>query len=207
VRNIRVFVLAVSLLAASRAHANERATTLTIGGTSALGEPGGQTEAVLGRATLAWEHAPLDLPARRGYAFASALVPELFVGGLLSDDRAEGFVGAGLRAELKMAQRDMGLLRVSARAAAYVAARALVIGERRAPAFELAFGEYLLRRHGFGRIGLEIGVLFRDGRGDTVHVTGAVAHSTDGSPIPPRIEPDDGRQVLVLFTLYGGGGL
>ena len=76
-----------------------------------------------------------------------ALVPELFVGGrvLPEAERADGYFGAGLRGELQFAQREMGLLRVSARGAGYIATRGLVIGEDRTGMFEFAIGEYFAR--------------------------------------------------------------
>lgn len=143
------------LLLCSAAHGEERATTITIAGMAGAFERSDdvvmtsdyyveQPEAVLGpRITLSWEHAPLAMPATPGYNVGGSLVPELIAGAFFDDIRAQGFIGAGLRAELKLAQREMGLLRVSARGSAYIAARGLVVGEERKAFGELAIGEFI----------------------------------------------------------------
>ncbi|HEY5926807.1 MAG TPA: hypothetical protein VIV11_34205 [Kofleriaceae bacterium] len=158
------------VLVPSIAHAEERTTAVTLAGMFGVMErpvrfePGDpeywtQPEAIAGpRLTLSWEHAPLELPPTRGYRFAGAIVPELVAGAFIDDHRAQGFVGAGLRAELKMSQREMGLLKVSARGAAYVAARGMVVGEERKGFFELAIGDYFVIGR-TGRIGFEGGLL------------------------------------------------
>lgn len=55
-----------------------------------------------------------------------------------SDQLAEGYIGAGLRAELQMAGPK-------ARAGFYVAGRGLVIGAHRDAAGELVMGDYLIQ--------------------------------------------------------------
>jgi hypothetical protein len=141
------------LLAPSLAVAEERTTTVTLSAMfGALEseyyyddyyyeEPDG-----LGgpRLTLSWEYAPLAMPATPGYNFGVSLVPELFGGAFFDDTRARGFIGAGLRGELKMAQREMGLLKVSARGAAYIAARGMVVGDNRNAYGEFAIGDYFI---------------------------------------------------------------
>ncbi|HEY5945818.1 MAG TPA: hypothetical protein VIV40_10020, partial [Kofleriaceae bacterium] len=62
------------------------------------------------------------------------------------------------RAELRMSQREMGLLRVSARGAAYLAARGIVVGDERKPYGEFTIGEYLFVGR-TTRIGVEGGLL------------------------------------------------
>ncbi len=159
------------VLACSAAHAEERTTTITLGGMLGLFQratpsmdPYVEPEATIGpRVTLSWEHAPLAYPDAPGYRFAGALVPELLGGAFVDDVRARGFIGAGLRAELKMAQREMGLLRISARGGVYVAARGIVLGDERKPFGEFSFGEYLCVGD-TARLGVEGGVLV--GRGD-----------------------------------------
>jgi hypothetical protein len=165
------------VLACSVAHAEERTTTISIAamaggfnrsehvvmsGEYYVAEP----EGTFGpRLTLSWEHAPLAMPETRGYRFAGAIVPELVAGAFVDDVRAQGFIGAGLRAELRMSQREMGLLRVSARGAAYLAARGIVVGDERKPFGELAIGEYLLIGD-TARLGFECDILM--GRSDTM---------------------------------------
>jgi hypothetical protein len=155
------------LLVSSAAHADERRTTVAIGGMAGAYEHMYQdgdyvyasTEPLVGpRLTLSWETAPLAMPDQRGYRFAGAIVPELVGGAFVDDARAAMFIGAGLRAELRMSQREMGLLRVSARGALYVAARGLVVGDERKPFGEFTFGEYLLVGRATG-LGIEAGVL------------------------------------------------
>ncbi len=157
------------------AHAEERRTTLSLGGMVGVFERSSsydtdyyyaQPEATFGpRVTLSWENAPLAYPDAPGYRFAGAIVPELVGGALVDDERAQGFIGAGLRAELKMAQREMGLLRVSARGGIYLAARGMVIGDERKPLGEFAIGEYICIGQ-TGRIGFEGGLLV--GRADSM---------------------------------------
>jgi hypothetical protein len=145
--------LALALLCPALAYAEERSTTITFSGmvggiehemTSGdyyLAEP----DPLVGpRMTLSWEHAALTYPDQPGYKFDGAIVPELVGGAFIDDDRARGFIGAGLRAELRMAQREMGLFKVSARGAVYLAGRGLVVGDDRKPFGEFALGEYFL---------------------------------------------------------------
>lgn len=145
----RVALLLV--LACSIAHAEERATTVTLAGMAGAFAPADrdkvpyEPDGVMGpRLTLSWEYAPLAMPDAPGYRFGGSLVPELFGGALVDDTRAQGFIGAGVRAELKMAQREQGLLKVSARGAAYLAARGMVVGDQRKPFGELAIGDYFV---------------------------------------------------------------
>jgi hypothetical protein len=109
--------------------------------------------------TLAWEHAPLTLPATPGFNVEGVLVPELTAGSFVNDQRADVFVGVGLRAELKMAQREQGLLKVSARGGMYIAGRGLIVGEKREPMLEFAIGEYLTRMSTWTRAGFEFAVV------------------------------------------------
>lgn len=155
------------VLLCSVAYADERVTTITVGGMAgayerSYADPGyayARVDPLVGpRLTLAWETAPLEMPAERGYRFAGAIVPELVGGAFLDDQRAALFVGAGLRAELRMSQREMGLLRVSARGAAYLAARGIVVGDERKPYGEFTIGEYLFVGR-TTRIGVEGGLL------------------------------------------------
>jgi hypothetical protein len=157
------------VLACSVAHADERRTTITIGGTLGVHQhiyedhqydyTYATSEPMVGpRMTVSWEHAPLAMPAQRGYRFAGTIVPELVGGAFIDDARAAAFIGAGLRAELQMSQREMGLLRVSARGAVYLAARGFVVGDERKPYGEFMLGEYLYIGSAT-RLGLEAGVL------------------------------------------------
>jgi hypothetical protein len=180
------------LLVAGVAHAEERTTTITVGGAIGAIDRVHQDydyisvapEPLVGpRLSLAWEHAPLEMPAERGYRVGGAIVPEIVAGAFFDDVRARGFIGAGLRAELKLAQREMGLLRLSARGAAYIAARGIVVGDERDVYGEFTIGEYLLVGR-TGRIGIEGGVIA--GRRDQMMIdagasnVGAIVHAYIG---------------------------
>ena len=155
------------LLVPALAHAEERSTVVTVAGM--LGAIEGtasstdyyiEPQPLVGpRVTLSWEHSPLALPDARGYKFDGALVPEIVGGAFLDDERAQAFIGAGVRAELRMSQREMGLFRISARGAVYLAGRGLVVGEDRKPYGELALGEYFIVGKST-RIGFEFAAVF-----------------------------------------------
>lgn len=114
------------------------------------------------RVTLGFENAPLAMPPTRGWDAAVAFVPELTTGAVLGAERGDLFLGVGGRVELQLAQREMGLLKVSARFAIYAAARALVIGKDQDTAGELVFGEYFYLGGGRTRIGGEVSVFARE---------------------------------------------
>ncbi|HUS27345.1 MAG TPA: hypothetical protein VMZ53_02520 [Kofleriaceae bacterium] len=161
---MRLALTILVLLVPGLAHA-DRTTIVNIGaGIGALGdvdaiEPDGAGGP---RVVLAWENAPLPIPAEEGtFDVGLALVPELVGGALIEEDRAEAYVGVGLRGELKMAQNAMGLLRWTTRGAAYVAARALVMGETRDVTYDFGIGQYFAGRTSFTRFGYEIEVLSR----------------------------------------------
>jgi hypothetical protein len=137
------------------------------------------------RITLSWEHAPLPFPDAPGYKFAGSIVPELLAGSFVEDVRAEGYLGVGVRAELKMAQREQGLLKISARGALYLAGRGMVTGADRDPMLEFGFGEYIGGFSKSTRVGFEFDVITRDRKNTTM----------DAMP---------GREVGGLFQLYVG---
>jgi hypothetical protein len=122
-----------------------------------------QTPEVFGGAqlTLAFEDAPLPLTAWGHVAAEGRLVPELIVGELGNTEYAEGYLGAGLRAEIHMAGPK-------ARAGFYVAGRGLVIGAHRDSAAEFVIGDYLLLRN-MTRIGVEGGAMVRPDDRDGNH--------------------------------------
>jgi hypothetical protein len=113
------------------------------------------------RIILSWEHAPLPLPSEKGVALDFSMVPELTAGALLDDERGEVMVGVGARAELRMAQRDGGLLKVNARFALYGALRVMVVGENQDTAIEGVLGEYVYLK-GRLRLGGEMGLMNRE---------------------------------------------
>jgi hypothetical protein len=151
------------LAAPAIAHA-DRSAVLDIGVT--LGAAGGANDgsadamSLVGpRATLSLENPLVGVPDRPGYRFAGALVPQIIVGSYIQSDRADGYLGIGLRADLQMGQREQGLLKLSARGALYAVGRALVVGDKREPMYEFGFGEYLSRFHTSTRVGFELTVV------------------------------------------------
>lgn len=153
---------ALLLLTTTTAFAEDRSMVANIGATFGAidGMDADPAEGLFGpRITLAWERAPLEMPAMPGYNVKGALVPELTGGAFINDVSARAFLGVGLRAELKMAQREQGLLKVSARGGFYLAGRALAVGDERQPMFEFAIGEYFTGLHSWTRVGFELAVV------------------------------------------------
>jgi len=124
------------------------------------GEP---ETATLLRARVGWEAAPLEYPTAPGYAWAGTLVPELTIGMIDYNDQGESFVQAGVRLEALFAQKEQGLLKVSARGGMWLAARAGVVGEDRDTMWEGALGWYLWLGRSKVRIGWEMGMLGFEG--------------------------------------------
>ena len=114
------------------------------------------------RASLTWEHPLPQIPDEEGdWSADGSLVPELVAGSLFEPDRAEGYVGVGVRADLRMAQNAMGLFKITMRGGVYLAARALVVGESQDVTYDFTLGEYFARRHNQTRFGWELQVLDR----------------------------------------------
>jgi hypothetical protein len=151
------------LLASTYAHADERAATINLAasaGSYQSTQTDGYTVVTPGlmfgsRVTFAWEHAPLDYP-ESGIRRAFELVPELFGGGFVKQEegRAEAFLGAGVRADIKIANRGQ-FFGTSARGSVYLAARGLIVGEQRTPHLEFALGQFFLFRK-TSRVGYEL---------------------------------------------------
>jgi hypothetical protein len=183
-RVMRLALAIVVLLVPGLAHA-DRTTIVNIGaGIGVLGDVDATAPGVMfaPRATLAWEDALLPIPAEPGtHDIGGALVPEIVVGSLFEEDRAEGFVGVGIRAELKMSQNAMGLLKWTTRGAGYLSARGLVVGETRDVAYEFGVGQYFAKRTNFTRFGYEIQVMHR-----------------------PHWQQTDSQYLGFLFSLYVG---
>jgi hypothetical protein len=163
---MRSLLCAALLYTTTTAFAEDRSMVVNIGGTAGALErssdvmEGQPADSLVGpRLTLAWEHAPLTLPATPGFNVEGVHVPDLTAGSFVNDQRADVFVRVGLRAELKMAQREQGLLKVSARGGMYIAGRGLIVGEKREPMLEFAIGEYLTRMSTWTRAGFEFAVV------------------------------------------------
>ena len=162
---MRLVIVVVGLAGmVATARADERTTTVTLGASlGGYSDPNSYDSAKAvggGTLALAWEHAPPAMPLVPGYNTDGSIVPELFVGLLADDQRGEMLLGAGVRAELRIAQKEQGLFKVSAKCALYAAARGMVIGNQQDAAGELAAGDYIYVSHA-ARLGVDLGVLVR----------------------------------------------
>lgn len=161
-------LLVVALALAPSTAAAERNPVLTFSaGMSAIGpldppgaEVGGPEHVGLQmRGIVSWEEPPLPYKEPKGYNFAGAIVPEIFLGAIMAGDERTELIGGGLRLEAMFSQRRMGLLQVSARGGIYLAARGGLFSDReRTPFLEGAFGEYFLLGDS-ARLGIELGFM------------------------------------------------
>lgn len=183
---MKLVALAV-VLAASPALA-DRAVETTIGLTGDMRALGPSYDATanakatpLGglRLSFGLEDAPIAMPPPHAIAKDATLVPEVFSGFLADDVHAEGYVGAGLRAEARFANGTL-----QTRMSLYAAARGLVIGDDHDGATELVIGGYV-RLPGGTRVGWEGGAIAR--------------------PRPHR-GPAEARELDAVLTLYVGWG-
>lgn len=154
---------------AGTAYADERGAAVTVGGlgqlevsdrVDAFGDPEIETYGSV-RATIGWEPPPTPYPMSRGIRAGGAVVPELVVGALLHESTMELLLGAGVRAELRLVQREGGWLRIDSRSAIYVAARGMVVGEDRDVVLEGVFGDHFSLGDSPVRFGFELGVTQR----------------------------------------------
>jgi hypothetical protein len=118
------------------------------------------------RLTMAFEDAPMPIPAGDWYTSDTSIVPELLAGFLADDTRAEGYVGAGARLEIRIASNRHN---ANQHTALYGAARAIVIGRHQDSATEFAVGSYLSRGADRRRLGWELGVMTRPQDRDQQH--------------------------------------
>ena len=177
-------VVVVVLFASNVAHAEDRSAVVSVsGGVGAewgasddavplegalYREPnGGGTELAGVRATLAWERPSPDFVADGKSNFSGSLVPELVVGSLVDDQRAQGYLGLGLRAELRAAHNRIMPFGLRYKVGGYFVGRALVVGKEQDAAYEFGFGEYFPRFSTFTRVGFEMTVAVRPHYMDT----------------------------------------
>ncbi len=174
------------------AHGDERGAAVSVGGlgqldvsdrTDEFGDP--EIEAYSGvRATIGWEPPPTPYPIVRGLRAGGAIVPELLVGALLHESTTELLFGAGLRAELRLVQREGGWFRVNSRSSLYLAARGMLVGKDREVVLEGVFGDHLSPGDSPVRFGFEVGMTARrtDGMEDRA---GAIVQVYLGYGPPP----------------------
>jgi len=110
------------------------------------------------RVTMSFEAPPLPVAPPTLYIHDTRLVPELFAGFLADDTHAEGMVGAGLRAELRMSSHRHDAV---VRGGAYIAARAILIGGHQDGAAEFVIGSYITTNRRGTRVGWEGGAMMR----------------------------------------------
>jgi hypothetical protein len=152
------------LLSAGAAHAEgDRDTAVGVsGGFSLIGTPDAEDEPEAGPflgASLAWDRAPPEYPVVPGYAWAGDLVPEVAIA--RAGDAL--LLMTGVRLELDYAQREQGLLRISARGSMWLAPRLAIDLETSKLLYGGEFGTtYQVGRSGWS-VGYWLGVLGRPG--------------------------------------------
>ncbi len=148
-------IVATVCVSAGLAAAEPRAPALSVEGGFAVHGPleGPEPEGAgyLG-ATLAWDRPAPAYPASRGYELRGDIVPEVTLARF--DDRSTALLG--VRFELDYAQKEMGLLRVSARGSMWIAPRFGVISGADSTVAGLDLGTSYL----FGRSGWSAGYWF-----------------------------------------------
>jgi len=110
------------------------------------------------RATLAFEDAPMPIPAGDWATNDLTLAPELLAGFLADSTRAEGYIGAGARLDIRFASNRH---HANQHTAFYGAGRALIIGKHQDSATEFALGGYLSHGADLRRFGWEVSVVLR----------------------------------------------
>ena len=184
---MRAPAIVTALVALTSAARADRSTVLTLGVNLDARSYANETQQDPNwngglRATLAFEDAPLALPPPGLMDVETHLVPELLAGFISNDARAEGFVGAGLRAEIQLARNQSELRRF--RFGFYAAARAKITGEHQDAGGEFVIGDYiLLGPSGATRIGWEggLGVIKR-----------------------PDLRAEESPELEALITIYAG---
>ncbi|HTL35742.1 MAG TPA: hypothetical protein VL326_21580 [Kofleriaceae bacterium] len=198
-----LLVAVVVLLVSNVAHA-DRSAVLTLGGAfggastvssstyydGSMSDPyyapddtmsGPQGAIGAARASLAWEKPLPEFLDDRKSNFSGSFVPELNIGSLFESDRAEGFLGLGLRAELRAAHNRIAPFNLTYKVGGYFVGRALVLGKSQDAVYEFGIGEWFARFKGFSRAGFELTIMAR----------------------PHYMDTDD-TQILGLFSLYAG---
>ena len=197
---IAIFVVAAL---AGTARADDRTPVLDVEGAAGFVVPqhvdvesSAQPEPIgLARAMVSWEQSPPAFPDAPGYATRFDVGPELGVGFLGNDRRGDGFAQVGLRGELGIAQREMGLLHVSARCSMWLAARVGVVGGEHNTMIEGDLGWALWLGHTGWRVGWEMGAL-------------GVRNTQQGGVAMPLYAPQpDDVEVIAHVALFLGKSL
>jgi hypothetical protein len=204
---IAVAVLGILVAAGPRdAAADERRPVISVSGGVGVGASSLDDEQIMPRGlalvrfTAADALAPPSMPAARGYRWRGGLSPELTA--MMVDDgerRARMLLG-GARLEAAFSQREMGLLRVSARGGVWLSARA---GVRRTddgnqPAGELTVGWHLFLGRSSLMIGGDVGLLSWLERERRPAAGGVMADS-----IPPAVIEYGGFHALQVGLFVG----
>jgi hypothetical protein len=184
-----------SLASGAFADRPPREASLSVtGGAAIMGaaeDPGPNRIGSMVGASLAWDHPPPAYPETDGTAEGHLdLVPELTLfsygdrGGLL----------AGVRLEADLAQRGMGLFKVSARMSRWFAPRIGVIQGAQGPIVGGDFGEMFNLGRSPWRVGLTMGVLgWREAGGQyPTPIDGTIAF---------QAEPPGTHQLAITFGL------
>jgi hypothetical protein len=199
---------------AAVAHAEERRTVVTLsGGLSAIGPLDPPDDAVAGpeetglqlRGVVSFEDAPVPYPAPKHTRFRGALVPELFVAAIRTDDTGTELAGGGFRLQLDYALGgvpDKPGLRW--RGAFYVLGHAGLFTDRDTTVFlETGFGEYILLG-ARTRLGCELTVASLRTRGAT---DTPQPLPVDGALAGPPFQQGRGSYLAINGAFYLGVSL
>lgn len=110
------------------------------------------------RLTMSFEDAAMPMPPGDWHTSDFSLAPELLAGFLADDTRAEGYIGAGARLEMRFASNRRG---ANQHTAFYGAGRAIIIGKNQDSAAELVIGGHVSHGADLRRVGWELGVMMR----------------------------------------------
>lgn len=204
-------VVVLAALAAPAAAERQPVVTGKLGGgvaSIADAEPGTEPDGMTAFGlSVSWEDGPLPYPDKPGYAARGELVPELQVMRMSFDRGRTGeqvdvtsAITAGVRLQVALSQREMGLLKVSARASAFLGVRLGVVADAdRTRVIGGGLGERIWLGDRY-QLGVELDVLRFQGQEEqlVVDVPGATAREL---PWTPR--DADYTSVGALLTLGG----
>lgn len=209
-RSASVVVVLAALAAPAMAERQPVVTGKLGAGVASLAdaEPGSEPDGVTAVGlSVSWEEGPMAYPDKPGYATRGELVPEVQVMRMTFDharDRTQldttNAITAGVRLQLAIAQRDMGLLKVSARASVFASVRLGVVADPdRTRVIGGGFGERIWLGDRY-QLGVELDVLRFQGQRDTVVLDTPPATARE-LPWTPR--DADYTSVGALLTLGG----
>ena len=180
------------------ANADRGATLGITGGGAIMGDAnaiGPDRLGTLVAASLSWEQPAPEYPDQPGTARGRGqLIPEATVIGL--GDR--GGVLGGVRAQLDVAQRSMGLFAISARMSIWFAGRLGLVQGAQSPIWGGDFGEIFYGGHQGWRAGMVVGVLtWKETGSDLV----PIANGGGAVPVAFKAEAPGSQQLAITFGI------